>query len=54
MLQAIFLMGLAVALRPVPFPAEAKAVLVAVGGAVTSFGAAWLLIRKVPGVSRIL
>jgi hypothetical protein len=54
MLQAIFLMGLAVALRPVPFPAEAKAVLVAVGGVVTSFGAAWLLIRKVPGVSRIL
>jgi hypothetical protein len=54
MLQAIFLMGLAVALRPIPFPAEAKAVLVAVGGVVASFGAAWLLIRRVPGVSRIL
>jgi hypothetical protein len=54
MLQAIFLLGLAVAVRPVPFPAEAKAVLVALGGVVASFGAAWLLIRRVPGVSRIL
>ena len=54
MLQAIFLMGLAVALRPVALPAEAKAVLVAVGGVVASFGAAWLLVRRVPGVSRIL
>ena len=31
-----------------------EAVLVAIGGVVASFGAAWLLIRRVPGVSRIL
>ena len=54
MLQAVFLLGLAVALRPVPVPAEVKAVLVAAGAVVASFGAAWLVIRRVPGVGRVL
>ena len=54
MLQTLFLLGLAVAMRPVPFPAEAKAVLVAAGAVAMSFGASWLLIRRVPGMSRIL
>ena len=54
MLQAVFLLGLAVALRPVPVPAELKAVLVATGAVAASFGAAWLLVDRVPGLSRIL
>ncbi len=54
MLQTPFLLGLAVALRPLPVPAEVKAVVVAVLGVVASFGTAWFLIRKVPGVSRVL
>lgn len=54
MLQAVFLLGLAVALRPVPVAAEVKALLVAVGAVTASFGAAWLLIDKVPGVAKVL
>jgi len=54
MLQTPFLLAIAVALRPLPLPAEAKALVVAVLGVVASFAAAWFLIRKVPGVSRIL
>ena len=54
MVQSVFLLGLAVALRPLGLPAEVKALTVAVGAVVTSFGAAWLLISRVPGVSRIL
>jgi hypothetical protein len=54
MLQTFFLLGLAVALRPAPLPAEVKAVLVAAGAVAGSFGAAWLLITRVPGASRIL
>lgn len=54
MLQTPFLLGLAAALRPLPLPAEVKAVTVAVLGVIASFGTAWFLIRKVPGVSRIL
>ena len=54
MLQTVFLLALALALRPVDLPAEAKALMVAVGGIGASFGAAWLLIKKVPGVSRVL
>ncbi|WP_439938836.1 acyltransferase family protein [Nocardia sp. N13] len=54
MLQTPFLLGLAVAMRPVPLPAEAKAVLVAAGAVALSFGASWLLVRRVPGMSRIL
>jgi hypothetical protein len=54
MLQTVFLLASALVLRPVGLPAEVKAVLVAVTGVCTSFGAASLLIRKMPGVSRIL
>jgi hypothetical protein len=54
MLQTVFLLGLAVALRPASLPAEVKAVLVAAGAVTASFGAAWLLIGRVRGMSRIL
>lgn len=54
MLQTLFLLALAVALRPLDVPAEVKAPIVAAGAVVASFGAAWLLIRKVPGVARVL
>ncbi|MET9273526.1 acyltransferase [Kribbella sp. NPDC003557] len=53
-LQTVFLVALAVALRPVDLPAEAKALIVAVGGIGASFGVAWLLVTEVPGVARIL
>ena len=53
-LQTLFLLGLAVTLRPLGLPAEAKALVVAVGAVGCSFGAAWLLISRVPGVSRVL
>jgi hypothetical protein len=54
MLQTAFLLALALALRPLALPAEVKAPLVALGSIIASFGTAWLLIKKVPGVSRIL
>jgi glucans biosynthesis protein C len=54
MFQGPVLIGLAVAMRPVPLPAEVKALVVAAGGIAGSFWLAWLLIRRVPGVSRIL
>lgn len=54
MLQGLVLIGLAVALRPVPVPAELKALIVAGGGVAGSFALAWLLISRVPGVARIL
>ena len=54
MLQGVFLLGLAVLLRPVPAPAEVKAVLVAVCAVAGSFGTAWLLIQRVPGVARVI
>ena len=54
LLQGIVLIGLALALRVVPFPAEVKAILVAVGGVAGSFALAWLLISRVPGVARVL
>jgi fucose 4-O-acetylase-like acetyltransferase len=53
LLQGPVLIGLALALRPVPMVAELKALIVAVAGVVTSFALAWLLIR-VPGVDRVL
>jgi hypothetical protein len=53
-LQSVVLIGLAMAMRPLPAPAEAKAILLASAGLVGSFGIAWLLINRVPGVSRIL
>lgn len=54
LLQGLFLIGLAVALRPVPAPAELKAVLVAAGSVAGSFGLAWLLVSRVPGMSKVL
>ena len=54
LLQGIALLGLAVALRPVPVPAEVKGLAVAVGGVVGSFALAWLLVTRVPFVRRIL
>jgi len=54
MLQGLVLIGLAVVLRPLPFPGEAKALMVATGGVAGSFALAWLLIRRVPRVAQIL
>jgi hypothetical protein len=54
MLQGLVLFGLAVALRPVPLPAEVKALGVAAAGVVGAFALAWLLISRVRGVSRVL
>jgi hypothetical protein len=54
MLQTVFLLAFALLLRPLPLPAEVKALVVAVAGVAASFAAAWLLIRRVPGVSRVL
>ncbi|HSJ46053.1 MAG TPA: acyltransferase [Euzebyales bacterium] len=54
MVQGVVLIGLAVALRAAPLPAEAKALIVAGGGIAGSFALAWLLISRVPVVARIL
>lgn len=54
MVQTPVLLGLAVALRPVPLPADLKALVVVCGGVAVSFGLAWLLIEKVRGVARVL
>lgn len=54
MLQGLVLIGLAAVLRPLPIPAEAKALVVATGGVGESITLARLLIRRVPGVARIL
>jgi len=54
MVQSLFLVGLAVALRPLPLPAEVKALIVAGGGVAGSFALAWLVISRVRGVARIL
>jgi len=54
MLQTPVLIGLAVTLRPVALPAEVKAVVVAAAGVVVTFALAWLLIRRVPVVARVL
>jgi hypothetical protein len=53
-LQGLVLLGLAVVLRPLQVPAEVKALIVAAGGVAGSFALAWLLIRRVSGVARIL
>jgi fucose 4-O-acetylase-like acetyltransferase len=53
-LQSVVLIGLAMAMRPLPLPAEVKAVLLAAAGLAGSFGIAWLLISRVPGIARIL
>jgi hypothetical protein len=54
MVQVVPLIGLAFALRPVPLPAEVKALVLAVAAVVASFGVAWLLISRVPGLKRVL
>jgi len=54
LLQTAVLLALAVAMRPLLLPAEVKAPVVAIGGIIASFATAWFLIKKVPGVSRIL
>jgi glucans biosynthesis protein C len=53
-LQGVFLLGLAVALRAGPVPAELKAVVVAVGAVIGSFTLSWLLVDRVPPLRRIL
>jgi hypothetical protein len=53
-LQGMVLFGLAVALRPLPLPAEIKALVVATGGIAAPFALAWLLIRRITAVARIL
>ncbi len=46
LLQGVVLIGLMIALRPVPVPAEVKAVAVACLGVAGSFGLAWLLVSR--------
>jgi hypothetical protein len=54
LLQGFVLLALALVLRPVPLPAELKALLVAIGAVVGSFAWAWLLVSRVPWLGRIL
>jgi hypothetical protein len=54
MLQGPVLLGCALALRSVPLPAEVKALLVGTAAVAGSFALAWLLIRRVPLVARVL
>jgi len=54
LLQGPVLIGLALALRPVPVPAEVKALVVAAAGVAASFAIASLLIRRSPRLARIL
>ena len=54
LLQGFVLIALAVLLRPIPLPAEAKALVVAVGGVAGSFAWAWLLVSRVPWLARII
>jgi hypothetical protein len=53
-LQTPILIGLALALRGIDLPAEVKALLVAAGGVSASYGLAWVLITRVPGLHRVL
>ena len=53
-LQGLVLLALAVVLRPLQVPAEVKALIVTAGGVAGSFALAWLLIRRVPGLARVL
>ena len=54
LLQGPVLIGLALALRPVPVPPEVKAVVVAVAGVAASFAIASFLIRRSRFLARIL
>ncbi len=53
-LQTPVLIGLALSLRGIGLPAEVKALLVATGGVSASFALAWLLITRIPGLSKVL
>lgn len=53
-MQGLLLTGIAVVLRPLPLPAEAKALILATGAVAGSFALAWVLIRRMPAVSRVL
>jgi hypothetical protein len=53
-LQGLVLIGFAVVLRPLQVPAEIKAIVVAAGGVPGSFSLAWLIIRRVPAIGRII
>ena len=52
--QGVPVLGLAVALRPLPVPAEVKALVVMVGSVVASFALAWLLVTRVRPLAGIL
>ncbi|KUL25608.1 acyltransferase family protein [Actinoplanes awajinensis] len=54
MVQTPVLIGLAVVLRSVPLPAEAKASIVAAGGVAVSFWLSWLLISRMRWIARVL
>jgi hypothetical protein len=54
LLQGIPLLGIAVALRAAPLPAEVKAVVVAVLSVPVAFGLSWLLVTRVRLVRRVL
>jgi hypothetical protein len=54
LLQGFVLIALALVLRPVPLPAELKALLVAIGAVAGSFAWAWVLVSRVPWLARIL
>lgn len=54
LVQGPILIGIAVALRPLEVVAEVKAAIVATGGVAGSFALAWLLIRSVPPLARVL
>ena len=54
LVQGLVLTALAVALRPVPFPAELKALLLAVGGVAGSFVLGSLLVSRVRPLQRVL
>jgi hypothetical protein len=54
MVQTPVLIGIAVLLRPVPVPAEVKALVVVAGGIAASFALAWLMLRHLPGLRRVL
>lgn len=54
MVHGVVIVLLALALRPLPLAAEVKALAVAAIGAAASFALAWLLLKRIPGVDRVL
>jgi hypothetical protein len=54
LVQGPILLGAALLLRALELPAEIKAVVVASAGVAGSFGLAWVLITRAPGLSRVL